>query len=558
MKILILGGYGTFGGRLAELLCDEARVTLIIAGRSLTAAENFITKLGGGAKAIPQFFDRNGDVEVQLAAIKPDVVVDATGPFQVYGEKPYRLVEAAIAQRVNYLDLADGSEFVAGITQFDARAKAANVFVLSGVSSFPVLTAAVLSEFEKSMSRVDSLRGGIAPSPFAGVGLNVIRAIASYTGKPLQVMRDGRWQSAYGLTESMRYTIAPPGMLPLRNIHFSLVDVPDLKALPQLWPQLSSVWMGAGPVPVILHRMLNALAWVVRFRVLPSALPFARIMDKVINTLRWGEDRGGMFVEAEGLDKEGHAAKICWHLLAEGKDGPMIPSMACEAIIRATLDNKSPVSGARSGAGSLSLADYERLFSRRSISTGIRRQSKGEEARPIFWQILGSAWDQLPSSLQALHSARGKITFAGKAEIDRGRSLGARIVCALFGFPQEGKDVTVRVAFNASPEREIWERTFGSRTFRSHLKIGSGRSQHLLSERFGPIEAGIALVVDGGKLNWVVRRWSMFGVPMPSRLAPCGLSFEHEDCGCFCFHVEIKLPLIGLVVRYRGWLRPEQ
>jgi KR domain. len=38
MKVLILGGYGTFGGRLAQLLADESSATLIIAGRSYEKA----------------------------------------------------------------------------------------------------------------------------------------------------------------------------------------------------------------------------------------------------------------------------------------------------------------------------------------------------------------------------------------------------------------------------------------------------------------------------------------------------------------------------------------
>jgi hypothetical protein len=32
-RILILGGYGTFGGRIVELLQDEERLSLIVAGR---------------------------------------------------------------------------------------------------------------------------------------------------------------------------------------------------------------------------------------------------------------------------------------------------------------------------------------------------------------------------------------------------------------------------------------------------------------------------------------------------------------------------------------------
>ncbi len=39
LELLILGGYGTFGGRLAQLLVDEARLTLIIAGRSRAKAQ---------------------------------------------------------------------------------------------------------------------------------------------------------------------------------------------------------------------------------------------------------------------------------------------------------------------------------------------------------------------------------------------------------------------------------------------------------------------------------------------------------------------------------------
>ena len=79
-KVLILGGYGTFGGRLAQLLADEERLTLVIAGRSLARARAFCTTLPPAAELAT--FDRDGDVEQQLREIAPDIVVDATGPFQ--------------------------------------------------------------------------------------------------------------------------------------------------------------------------------------------------------------------------------------------------------------------------------------------------------------------------------------------------------------------------------------------------------------------------------------------------------------------------------------------
>ncbi len=415
MKVLILGGYGTFGGRLARLLAGEARLTLIVAGRSLKQAQTFCEALPAEAALVPAAFDRDGDVDAQLSALAPDVIVDASGPFQTYGD-PYRVVRAAILRGIGYLDLADGSEFVKGIVQFDVQARERGVFVLSGVSSFPVLTAAVTRRLSQRMSRIDSITGGIAPSPYAGVGQNVIRAIAGYAGKPVKLVRDGRPAVGYGLAESLRYTVAPPGRVPLRNIRFSLVDVPDLQVLPDLWPGLRSVWMGAGPVPAFLHRLLNACAIAVRLKLVPSLSPLASLMHRAINVLRWGEHRGGMFVAVTGADKEGARIERSWHLLAEGDDGPLIPSMACEAIIRHCLDGRRLSPGARPATNDIELDDYETLFARYAIYTGVREVTPETHALPLYRRLLGEVYPLLPAPVQ--------VDARSQARYGRGRTRG--------------------------------------------------------------------------------------------------------------------------------------
>src|SRR3984885_666054 len=144
LKILIVGGYGTFGRRLVALLENEPGLTLIVAGRSRSRAEALCKSRPNPLATLrPLSFDRDGDLGAQLAALRPDILVDASGPFQVYGEQPSRVVEACIAAGVNYLDLADGSDFVTGIAALDDRARAAGLYVLSGVSTCPALTAAV-------------------------------------------------------------------------------------------------------------------------------------------------------------------------------------------------------------------------------------------------------------------------------------------------------------------------------------------------------------------------------------------------------------------------------
>jgi Domain of unknown function (DUF4166)/Saccharopine dehydrogenase NADP binding domain len=554
LKVLILGGYGTFGGRLAQLLADEERLTLVIAGRSLAKAQTFCANLRSAATLLPAAFDRDGDVERQLREIAPDIVVDATGPFQSYGADPYRVVRAALVLGIRYLDLADGADFVAGVAQFDAQAQARGIFVLAGVSSFPVLTAAVVRELAKDMTRIDAVTGGIAPSPYANVGVNVIRAIASYGGKPVPLMRDGRKAAAYALIDSRRYTIAPPGRLPLHPIRFSLVDVPDLQVLPKLWPGLRSVWMGAGPVPDILHRALSALAWLVRLKLLPSLSPFASLMYRTINLLSWGEHRGGMFVSVEGEERDGERIERSWHLLAEGEDGPLIPSMAAEAIIRHCLAGRPPAAGARSAATDLELADYAPLFARRLISTGCRQSPRAGERIPLYRRVLGDAWNLLPAPLQAMHDLDAELTAEGRAEVERGGGLLARLAAFIVGFPRAGKDIPVTVSFRVEDGREHWRRTFADHSFASIQEPGRGRFEHLLCERFGPINFGMALVCEAGRMRLVIRRWTLFGIPVPLALAPRSDAYEFVEAGRFRFHVEIGHPLTGLIVRYRGWL----
>lgn len=372
MRVLVVGGYGVFGGRLARLLADEPRLTLLLAGRSEAKARALCEALESRSTLVPWRFDRDGDLDAQLAAAAPDLVVDASGPFQAYGERPWKLVEACIARGLPYLDLADGSDFVAGVSAFDGAAKARDIFVLSGTSTCPALTAAAVRRLTQGWRAVHTIAAGIAPTPWAGLGMSVMQAIAGYAGKPVALIRDGKAGTGTGLVETRRFSVAPPGVRPLRSSHFSLVDTPDLRVLPPLWPEVRDVWMGAGPTPEILHRALNGMAWLVKVGVLPSLLPFATLFHGVMNRLRWGEHRGGMFVAVSGEDGEGRAVARSWHLIAEGNDGPFIPSMAAEALIRRLLDGRRPSPGARPCTGDLELEDFERAFATKAILTGVR------------------------------------------------------------------------------------------------------------------------------------------------------------------------------------------
>lgn len=551
MKILILGGYGVFGGRLVRLLADLPMLQLLIAGRNLAAAQAFCDSYVGHSTLRPLQVDRQ-QLATALQAERPDLVVDASGPFQDYGEHRYGAIEACIAAGIDYLDFADAADFVFGVSQYDVQARAAGIYVLSGVSSFPVLTAAVLREMAMHMEIV-SVEGGIAPSPYAGIGLNVMRAVVGYAGSPVKLRRNGRDGHGIGLAESRRFTVAVPGRLPLRNLHFSLVDVPDLQVLPPEHPTMTDIWIGAGPVPEILHRVLNLLAKARLHLKLPSLEPCSRLFYTVLNLMKFGEHRGGMIVRAVGIH-DGARIEQSWHLLAEADDGPYIPSMAIEAVIRKQLAGVRPAPGARPATHALELCDYDRLFEGRTIHTGFRRDMPGAS---LYQRVLGSAYAQLPARVQALHAPGAATRWSGTASVERGRGLLSRLLGQVFGFPAEGANVPVSVAFTPEAGGERWTRTFAGRRFSSLQTQGQGRNEALLVERFGVISVALALVVDNGRLQLVPRRWSLLGIPLPQWLLPGGNSFESDEDGCFVFDVEIGAPVVGRIVHYRGALEAE-
>jgi hypothetical protein len=556
-RILIFGGYGTFGGRLVRLLADEPRLTLLVAGRSLARAKSFCESVGGRATLEPIALDRDGDIAVGIASARADIVVDASGPFQAYGAEPYRVVEAALAASASYIDLSDSADFVRHIGRFDQIARTKGLFVLAGASSFPVLSTAAVRHLTTDGAEPATVVGGVAPSPHAGIGENVVRAIANYAGRPVPMRRGGRDASGIALVEHREMTVAPPGRLPLKRRRFSLIEVPDLVELPRLWPRLESAWIGAGTVPRILHRGLNLMARLVNKGVLPSLEPLAVLFHKAINVLRWGEHRGGVVIAVTGTGPDGAAMERSWHLLAEGDAGPFIPSMAAETLIRSCLDGQPPQPGARSAAAELTLADFAPAFARHGIVHGLRDDRAEAADGSLYRRVLGAAFGELPPALRAMHGCEPILTARGFATVERGRGPFALLAALVIGFPASGDNVPLEVRFERTPDRELWTRSFAGRRFRSIQELGTDRHERLIIERFGLARFALALVVDSGRLKLVPRAWSVLGVPMPLALAPGGEAFEEQDAqGRFRFHVEIGHALLGRFVRYRGWLEP--
>ncbi len=536
-RVLILGGYGGFGARLSRRLAQDGW-SVIVAGRNQQKASQFAATLPNGLGVAA---DRNAELASLLGTLRPDLLVDAAGPFQ---DSDYRVPTACIAAGVDYLDLADARAFVCGIGGLYAAAIAANVVVISGASSVPALSGAVLRELCTDLETVDSVGMAISASNRATAGASVASAILSYAGKSLKLWRGRKWQTAYGWQSFRRITFEIAGVPTIKRL-VALADVPDHDIVPDRLPGKPATSFFAGPEFAFQLRSIALLGWLVRLGWLGSLAPLAKWLLPLQRMTGWaGSDRSAMLVETKGR-RDGKPAAICWTLIADRGDGPEIPVLAAQLLAR-RLALKDIGPGAQDAGAMLSLPEFQPLFD----ELAIRHEIRSHDYQPLYARVMGPAFDALPVAVREMHNIIGDGGAMGTATVRRGEGWTARLVASIMRFPPAGGH-PLHVCFTEQDGVERWTRDFGGHIFSSELSQAGGR----LVERFGPLRFHFSLPADNQGLRMVMQKWSAFGLPMPLALAPRSDAREWAEENDFCFDVPIALPLIGNIVHYNGRLR---
>lgn len=543
--VLIIGGYGVFGGKLAQALARDASLDVVVAGRDFQRAQAFCAQHGGRALVLDTGSD---DLAASIAALTPFLVVDAAGPFQGYGDDPYRVARAAITCGAHYLDLSDDADFTAGIAALDRAARTAGVTVLSGVSSVPAMSSAAVVALTDRMDDIHLIESVILPGNRAPRGMSVMRAILAQVGRRMRVWRGGAYETPLGWSEGRGEALEIGGIAPVRRRRSSLIGAPDLALFPEFF-NARSVEFRAGLDLWVMHWGLAAVGWLVRLRLMRSAAPLAGVLKWVADRLEpFGSDRGGMRVRVVGRLTDGRAVQRDWVLIAEAGDGPHIPAAAARVMCKRLLAGKVKA-GARACLAEFSLGEVESEMADLQVAFG---QTETLMV-PLFRQALGKQFNTLPPEIQALHEVLHTRRWQGHARITRGAGLLSRLVCRIVGFPPAGSDVPVTVTMHRKGDAEHWLRDFGGKRFRSVMtRAGDGA----MWERFGPFRFEIPFTVQDGQLGYPVRRARLFGVPWPKVLTPKSDAFEGVDAkGRATFDVKVSLPFVGMLVRYQGWLR---
>jgi hypothetical protein len=410
-RILVIGGYGIFGQRLVASLTHYEGYDLWVAGRSLAKATALKARLNKemgkeiGIVVLDIFSDQLSN---SISGCDPDIVVNTSGPFQAqynknqssenqYSQgKQYAVAKVCLEQGRHYIDLADDRQFVSQFKErFDTKAQRKAIVMVTGASSVPSLSDAVIRNFISRFAALDTINFGISPGNHTERGKGTVASILSYAGQPFKTVINGHCQSVYGWQGLSRYDFGPP----IGKRWVCNCNIPDLELLPDLYPQLKNIRFKAGLELSLLHGGLWLLSFISRWGLVKNWQRYTNILIRMSEWfIRFGSSTGGMYVDLIGTNKQQKPLKIQWQLIAQDGTGPNVPVIATELIIQKIVAEKIQP-GATPCVGLFNLEEFFAIAEPKGISQKMKevqgKEVQGKEAQGKEEQVKQAQGKQL-------------------------------------------------------------------------------------------------------------------------------------------------------------------
>jgi len=342
--VTVLGGYGVFGGRIAEALAREPGCRVRVAGRSTKIGANFAHRIGAEFRRCDL-----GDRGALKGAIDGSfLVIHTAGPFQ---GGDYHVAELCLEAGAHYLDLADAREFVAGFGRLDGEARRRGLLAASGVSSTPAITSALIASVAPDFARIEEIHTALCPGNQNPRGAATIAAVLSYLGRTIRVWSDGRWVERRGWGDAERLQLpAPVGR---RRVHNC--EVPDLELFPTVFGA-ATVRFSAGLELNLLNFSLSLCALANRWFGIDWARHARLFHNGSLMLFPFGTTNGALAIWVRGKDHSGRRIERRIALVTD-YDGPATPTSAAVILTRKILHSGPPRTGALPCVGLLTLEE---------------------------------------------------------------------------------------------------------------------------------------------------------------------------------------------------------
>ena len=354
-RVVVVGATGHFGGRICRRLLDQEGIDLIVTSRSADNANKLADQLASSSRIAVTgagLDQTSSTISADLADLRPDIVIHTAGPYQ---GRDFAVATACIECGSHYVDLADSREFVSRFEDLNETARQRDLLLVSGASTLPGLSTAVVDHLRNRFRQIDAIRISIAPAHQTPRGPGTIAAVLSYCGVPFDVLTEGRWMTVHGWQDVTRQYYPNLG-----KRWSAACDVPDLSLLQDYVPGVQTVTFHAALEASWEQFVLWKMAWLTRMKLVRHwnrFVPFFHWASD--NLIGLGGDEGGMCVALSGTGGAGKPFEVSWFLTARRNHGPEIPCSPALILTRKLAADEISLRGAFPCMGLITLEEFD-------------------------------------------------------------------------------------------------------------------------------------------------------------------------------------------------------
>ncbi len=200
--ILVVGGYGVVGRRIAAHLAPQFPGRVVIAGRDEYRARLLCDAVGHGARSRRIDIDDSTSVDAGLDEVDTVMVCVA--------QREQHLLRAAVARGTAYTDLAPGLAFWRDARAMDAEARRTGACILLGAGVSPGLSNLMARRLRDILGSIERVETSILLNLGDEFGPDSLHYVLEAVTQPFSVMDDGLTREAQPFSEGS--TVPFPGL----------------------------------------------------------------------------------------------------------------------------------------------------------------------------------------------------------------------------------------------------------------------------------------------------------------------------------------------------------
>lgn len=172
----------------------------------------------------------------------------------------------------------------------------------------------------------------------------------------------------------------------------------------------------------------------------------------------------------------------------------------------------------------------------------------------VYQKILRQDFDKLGPSLQFSHGSEKLVKASGIIDVEYGENIFVGILNRISKMPPKGLQQKVTLTVERTDNEEVWTRDFQGKIFRT---IQFEKNGYMI-EKSGPAALQFILSEKNGNIHFVQKNMLFFGMVAPKIFGLQSIANSIEDENGWKVDVEVRSPLFGLMLKYKGEVKLEK